>query len=62
MHDYLMGCKKYFGGEQRFQVCAADKAEAMRLGVEYVRKDSNYIQESLHVIRKMKPSFGGSND
>lgn len=57
-HEYLMECRKFFSGNERFQVVASSKDEAMILGEQYIRRDSNFIKESLRVVRKMKPSFG----
>lgn len=57
MHKYLMSIERYFGGEERFQVTAENKADAIEKAKEtsYYRSD-NTISSSLKCIRKLKPS------
>lgn len=58
-HEYLMSIERYFGGEERFQVSADNKAEAVERAKDtsFYRSD-NTISSSLKCIRKLKPSFG----
>lgn len=58
-HEYLMSVQRYFGGENRFQVTATSKAEA----IEKAKKTPFYCNGEVHqctlkCVRKLKPSFG----
>ena len=63
MHEYLMSIERYFGGEERFQVTAKNKTDAIEKAKEtsYYRSD-NTISSSLKCIRKLKPSFGNKEN
>lgn len=60
-HEYLMEVEQYFGGKLRFQVTASNREEAMLKGKEYLKNKpgrDNRIDDSLKVVKKLKPSFG----
>ena len=61
-HEYLMEIQQYFGGRMRFQVVAESREDAMtkaRLYLNERRYDKdNRIEDSLRVVKKLKPSFG----
>lgn len=58
-HEYLMSIQCYFGGEERFQVTATSKTEAVEKAKKtpFYRSD-NTMSSTLKCVRKLKPSFG----
>lgn len=62
MHEYLLEVDKWFFGTYCFQVVAESKADALKKGRAHIRDsvDIGYMHmNTLRVIRKLKPSFGG---
>lgn len=61
MHRYLMSFQRYFAGEQRFEIEAENKNDAIekaKTSTFYLNYLSDIIPHSLVCIRKLKPSFG----
>lgn len=61
-HEYLMEIQQYFGGKLRFQVVAESREDAMNKARNYLNERrydrDNRIEDSLRIVKKLKPSFG----
>lgn len=64
-HEYLVEIQQYFGGRMRFQVLAESREDALVKAKEYLNErrydKDNRIEDSLRVVKKLKPSFGKSS-
>lgn len=64
-HEYLMEIQQYFGGKLRFQVAAESREDAMNKARNYLNERrydrDNRIEDSLRVVKKLKPSFGSES-
>ena len=64
-HEYLMEIQQYFGGRLRFQVTAESREEALDKARDYLNERrydrDNRIEDSLRVVKKLKPSFGNES-
>lgn len=60
MHTYLMSIRRYFSGNETFEIVAENKVQALELGKKHVFQspiyaDGNYDRLSVKVLKKMKP-------
>lgn len=60
MHTYLMSIRRYFSGEETFEIVAENKVQALELGKKHVYQSpiyggGNYDRLSVKVLKKMKP-------